>query len=183
MLLCRNPLHQNTLKHFMLCTNPTSLKEEFERMFFNVFILFPPFFLQCNTCPGRDLLFIVPFRSLVISEPVPVCKQGRLWWAPTGNSLFLSPFRMPEMMLYFSSPTFPIHLQADPLVENEGERGSLRRTEVRVTHEAAQSQLLISVDLSCSLCQVLKGRFLTKVLLPVFVHSEIQTGVGWKSNT
>lgn len=71
-------------------------------------------------------------------------------------------------------------------MENEREHSeiSVRCTTARVSNKVEEtlgcSSLLVASI--CSLYEVSKGHSLTVVLAPVFVHSEIQTGMQWKYN-
>lgn len=71
-------------------------------------------------------------------------------------------------------------------MENEWEHSemSVKCTTARFSYKVEEtlgcSSLLVASI--CSLYEVSKGRSPTVVLAPVFVHSEIQTGMQWKYN-
>lgn len=88
---------------------------------------------------------------------------------------------MPQVVLHFFSPTSSVISFSDPAVGNE--RGpsemSVRGTTARVPYKVEETLGCLFI---WSLYEVSKGHSPTVVLAPVFVHSEIQTGMQWKYN-
>lgn len=169
-----------------------SSQEEFGEMFFNLFILprsLPRSLSNATHALAETLFFIVSFWCPVISEPSPSRNSGGFvvldleLTFPISLSLFGMPHRWFSIS-FLPLPPFIVFLLTLLWTMSRNIAKCLRCTTARASYKVEEtlgcSSLLVASI--CSLNQVSKGHSPTVVLAPVFVHSEIQTGMQWKYN-